>query len=192
MKKTFTPKSRKENLVIQELNGEVLIYDLQTDKAFCLNATSSLVWQACDGSKNVSEISEWVGEKLNTANNEDLVWLALDQLKKEKLIENGAEITNQFEGMSRREVVKKIGLSSMAAIPVIASLVAPVAAGTASICGMLSAVGACTVPGPANCPNTNQRANGCRCTGDSNCCSGNCQAHGNGVCIGEPDSYCAP
>lgn len=190
MKKDFAPKSRKENLVVQELDGEVLIYDLQSDKAFCLNVTSALVWQACDGSKSVPEISDWVSEKLGTANNEDLVWLALDQLKKEKLIENGAEINNQFEGMSRREVVKRIGLSSMVAIPVVASLVAPVAAATASICGMLSPVAMCTTPGPTNCPNTNQRANGCRCTANSDCCSGSCVNNPNPTCAGEPDAYC--
>jgi len=191
MKKDFTPKSRKENLVVQELDGEVLIYDLQNDKAFCLNITSAIVWQACDGSKNVSEISEWVGEKLNTANNEDLVWLALDQLKKEKLIENGADIANQFEGMSRREVVKKIGLTSLVAIPVVASLVAPVAAATASICGMLTGAPSptCTPTGPANCPTTNQRAMGCRCDNNGQCCSGTCMAVPGG-CPGTPNNTC--
>ena len=49
MKKRIAPKARKENLVVQESNGEVLIYDLDTNKAFCLNETSALVWQACDG-----------------------------------------------------------------------------------------------------------------------------------------------
>lgn len=129
MKKEFTPKSRREKLVIQELDGEVLIYDLQSDKAFCLNITSSLVWQACDGSKNVSEISEWVSEKLNAANNEDLVWLALDQLKKENLMEE-TNLPNKFKGLKRREVIKKIGLASVVALPVIASLSAPVAGAT--------------------------------------------------------------
>jgi len=150
MKREFAPKSRKENLVVQELDGEVLIYDLQTDKAFCLNITSALIWQACDGTRNVAEISRWVGEKLNTANSEDLVWLALDQLKKEKLIENDEDISNYFEGVSRREVIKKIGLSSMIALPIVSSLVAPMAASAASICGANNGL-ACRCPQPS-CP----------------------------------------
>lgn len=195
MKKEFTPKSRKDNLVVQEIDGEVLIYDLQNDKALCLNLTSALVWQACDGSKNVAEISEWVGEKLNSANNEDLVWLALDQLKKEKLIENGAELNSHFEGLSRREVVKKIGLSSMIAIPVVASLVAPVAAATSSICGMLSSVAACTPTANTNCPTTNQRAMGCRCGSPagatpSQCCSGSCVLGPGPGCPATPNFIC--
>ena len=117
MKKDFSPKSRKDNLVVQELDGEVLIYDLQTDKAMCLNPTSALVWEACDGYRSVSEINDFVSEKLNSKGNEDLVWLALDQLKKEKLIENGSELKSRFVGMSRREVIRKVGLASAIALP---------------------------------------------------------------------------
>ncbi len=52
MKNNFKPTQRKAELVIQELNGEVLIYDLGRNKAFSLNETSALVWQACNGEKN--------------------------------------------------------------------------------------------------------------------------------------------
>ena len=56
---------------------------------------------------------------------EDLVWFALNQLEKEKLLNEEKEIVNKFEGLSRREVIKKIGLTSMIALPIVASLVAP-------------------------------------------------------------------
>jgi hypothetical protein len=136
MKKRIAPKARKENLVVQELDGEVLIYDLNTNKAFSLNETSSLVWQLCDGDNSVSEISESISRKLNSPANEDLVWLALDQLKKEKLIANGDEVVSNFTGMSRREVIKKVGLGTMIALPIVSSLVAPTAASAQSAtCG---------------------------------------------------------
>lgn len=142
MKKDFTPKSRKENLVVQELDGEVLIYDLQNNKAFCLNMTSAIIWQACDGSRNVTEINDFVSQKLNSKSNEDLVWLALDQLKKEKLIDNYSELGNYFEGMSRREVIKKVGLASAVSLPIVTSLVAPLAVHAVSGCP----TAACTCP----------------------------------------------
>ncbi len=126
------PVSRKDNLVIQELDGEVLIYDLKENKAFCLNETSALVWQSCDGKNAISDISKFLGDKLNSPASDDLVWFAIDQLKKEKLIENEAELGNHFEGMSRREVIKKIGLGSMIALPIVASMVAPVSVQAAS------------------------------------------------------------
>jgi hypothetical protein len=132
--KSQKPLSRKDNIVVQELDGEVMIYDLAKDKAFCLNETSALVWQACDGSRSVTEISEFVSNKLNSPASDDLVWFAIDELKKENLIETNIVSSEYFEGMSRRQVIKKVGLSTLLAIPVIAALSAPVAAQTTSIC----------------------------------------------------------
>jgi hypothetical protein len=119
------PKVRVADIVVQEFADEVLIYDLQTNKAFCLNETSAIIWQKCDGKNNISEITEYISREVNSVISEDLVWLAIDQLKKENLLENANEIPNHFAGTSRREVIKKIGLKTMIALPIIASLVAP-------------------------------------------------------------------
>jgi len=137
------PLSRKDDLVVQELNGEILIYDLRENKAFCLNETSALVWQACDGINSVSDIGKRVGS-------EDLVWLALEELKKERLIERAPMY--KFVGMSRRDVIKKIGIGSMIALPVVGSLVAPAAAHAQSC-----------------------RANDAACTASAQCCSNCCK-----------------
>jgi hypothetical protein len=51
------PQGRQDNLVVQELNGEVLIYDLKVNKAFCLNDTSAQVWQACDGQNRLPKLA---------------------------------------------------------------------------------------------------------------------------------------
>lgn len=133
------PIARKDDLVIQEVGGEILVYDLRTNKAICLNQTSALVWQNCDGNKNTFEIAENMEKKLGNAVNEDLVWFAVKQLEREKLLDNQVKIDNRFEGLSRREVVKKIGFSALIAVPVIASLTTPVSAGAntcAGNCGM--------------------------------------------------------
>lgn len=127
MQKTDFPLSRGADLVVQDHNGEVLIYDLRKNKAFCLNETSSLVWQLCDGERSVPEITRLVSEKLNSSASEDLIWLALDQLKKEDLLANGDQISLNFAGMSRREVIRKVGMGTVVALPIVASLVAPTA-----------------------------------------------------------------
>lgn len=169
MAKSQKPLSRKDDIVVQEMNGEVLIYDLRENKAFCLNETAALVWQACDGKRTVAEIGTSVG-------NEDLVWLALDQLKKENLIVN--EIESKFGGLSRREAVKRVGLSSVLALPVIASLVTPTAAQTGTctgtcVCDANGSAGICSTAGIGGvpCANTN-----CRCnkTNSGNDRSGTC------------------
>ena len=141
------PLSRKEDIVVQELDGEVLIYDLRANKAFCLNETSALIWQACDGDKDVPQLADFVANRLNLKANEDLVWLALDQLKKEKLIDNMPAADGRFAGMSRREVIKKVAVGSMIAIPIVSGLVAPPAYAAGSVCG-----NTCVCNGAANYP----------------------------------------
>jgi Coenzyme PQQ synthesis protein D (PqqD) len=177
------PKSRQKDLVIQEMDNEILVYDLSSHRAFCLNEASALVWQACDGKNSISEIAQVVSRTLKSDINEDFVWVAVDRLKKEKLISNGEDITSPFSGLSRREVIKKIGFSTMVALPVVSSLVAPSAvhAQTVLACqcsGLLAPVSVCP-PGFAECPQGFAcvvAPGGCFNSGDGViACNGTCQ-----------------
>lgn len=128
------PIARKEDVVVQELPDEVLIYDLKSKKAMCLNEISAFVWQNCDGKKTISQISQLAKDQLKKDSSEELVWLALNQLKKENLLENVESIEGDFNGLSRRDVIKKVGLTTMIALPLISSIVAPMAVFAASGC----------------------------------------------------------
>jgi hypothetical protein len=130
----FKPVSRKTDLVTQTAGNELLIYDLTVNKAFCLNESISIIWQACDGHKNISELADYLSKQFDSAINEDFVWFALEQLKKDNLIENTPEIFMPFEGLSRREIIRQIGFASLIALPVISSLIAPTAIQAASAC----------------------------------------------------------
>lgn len=163
-------KARQEDIVVQELENELLIYDLRTDKAFCLNETSALIWQTCDGTKSVSEISREISEKVNSPVSENLVWLALDQLSKDDLLSDRQPVVSKFDGLSRREIIKKVGLTSMVALPLISSLVSPRAAmaqsavcGQACVCmnttvGSGAICGTCSITGCLVCRKNNSGA----------------------------------
>ena len=140
------PKSRQSNLVVQDFEKEILIYDLQINKAYCLNETSALIWQMCDGKRTVSDIRRKLSEKLKTEIPEDFVWLALDGLKKDNLLEEVQSFEIKFNGSTRREIVKKVGLSSMITLPLIASIIAPSAsmAQSGGSAGSLPLFSACT------------------------------------------------
>jgi hypothetical protein len=181
MKKDFTPKSRKENLVIQELEGEVLIYDLEKNKALCLNQTSALVWQSCDGNRTIAEISDFVGKQLKTQVDEDVVWLALDQLSKENLVKKELELGGKFKGLSRREVIKKVGLGTMIALPLITALVAPLPIHAASTCVTPPLVCSCTTATPPG--GTCGQGNAILCAPNCLCTRGNACGPG-GNCAG--------
>ena len=130
------PKARSENLLVQDSTNELLVYDLITNKAFCLNETSALVWQNCDGKNTVTEIAKTIEHKLGHAIEPALIWLALDELQKENLLVGRVDAADKFDGLSRREVIRKVGLTSMIALPVISSLVAPQAFHAQTCVGM--------------------------------------------------------
>ncbi|HUF05038.1 MAG TPA: PqqD family protein [Aridibacter sp.] len=145
MNSSQVPIVRKEGLVIQEMPDEVLIYDLEENKAFSLNPTAALVWRSCDGNKTVAEIARRLPGSRDSDEKEKVVWLALDQLKEKNLIAN--DLSSRFEGMSRREVIRKVGLATAIALPVIAMLSFPATtlavACPASLCGGFETSGGC-------------------------------------------------
>src|SRR5215208_3742625 len=110
------PTARKSGLVIQEVTNEVLVFDLESNKAHCLNDTAAMVWKSCDGKTSVPEIAKFIGKETGKNVQDDLVWLAIDQLTENHLLENA--IADRFKGETRRKVIKKIGLASMIALPV--------------------------------------------------------------------------
>jgi hypothetical protein len=149
------PKSRQSEIVVQEFEKEILIYDLSRNKVYCLNETSTLVYQHCNGEKTVAEISNLIGKELKQPVTEDLVWLALDSFKKDNLLEQSEQFEINFNNLSRRQVIRKIGVGSMVMLPLISSIVAPSSAQASS-------------GGPTNLPLL------AACSAPSQCTSGNC------------------
>jgi hypothetical protein len=130
------PCARKTGLVVQDMPDEVLVYDLDTNKAHCLNRSAALVWRSCDGQTSIADIARLVEKQIGDKVSEDFIWLAIDQLNENALLES--EIKSAFAGRSRRDVIKKIGLASVVAMPIIASLMAPSSAFAASSCNCTS------------------------------------------------------
>jgi hypothetical protein len=119
------PKARTENLLEQNLEKETLIYDLTIDKAFNLNETLSIVYKACGGNQTFDEI------RRKHKFTDDFIYLALDELKRNKLLADESYVS-PFAQTSRREVIKKVGLATMFALPIITGLIAPKAVNAAS------------------------------------------------------------
>ena len=118
------PKARTENLLEQNLEKETLIYDLLIDKAFNLNETLSIIYKACGQNETFDDL------KQKHRFTDDFIYLALDELKRENLL--AEDYQSPFANVNRREVIRKVGLATMLALPLIAGLVAPTAANAAS------------------------------------------------------------
>ena len=99
-------------------------------------------------------------QETQTRIDEPLVWLALEQLEAFDLIVGEIQRPATLKDMSRRELIRRIGVTAVA-VPLIISIVAP------------------TAQAQASCTGTNQ-PNGCPCGGPSQCIPGH---HCNGgVC----------
>lgn len=141
---------------MQELPHEVLIYDTERHKAHCLNQTAALVWKQCDGHTSVSEIARRLEKSLGSSVDEDVVWCALNQLEKDHLLEEKVAWPAGMERISRRTLVRRIGVAAIL-LPLVTSISAPTAEASSS-CGM-----GCTGGPGGTCPS------GCVCCIDGIC-----------------------
>ena len=158
------PKARQEKLIVREFADEVLIYDKERQQAHCLNQTAALVWKHCDGRTPVAEISRRLAKEMGAggaAVDDQLVWHALSQFKRDHLLEEieapAGMLSAASGGLSRRKAIKALGLATIVAVPLVTSMIAPTAAQAAS----------CFAAGHA-------------CTSSAQCCSGVCG--GTNVC----------
>lgn len=135
------PLARRKDLVTQDVSDELLIYDLLTDKAYCLNRSAALVWKFCDGKNSIDDVVRRFEETGGGSVGKEFVWVALGQLNDSGLLDS--PIPRRFQGRSRRELIKTLGLASAVAVPLVASLVVPGRTGGVPI--------SCTCVNPAQC-----------------------------------------
>jgi hypothetical protein len=149
------PQARKSEIVTREVGGELLVYDRSGDKAHCLNRAATLVWLHCDGRTTMAEMTQVLASELQTPVADEVVWFALDELGKFSLLQQPWARPSKVNQISRRTLVKRLGIGAAVAVPLISSIVAPKAVAAAS-CLPVSAA----------------------CSADSQCCSNNCADNG--------------
>jgi hypothetical protein len=128
------PRARKQGLVLKELPDEILVYDLARHHAHCLNRTAGIVFKHCDGETSVQELAALLDGEAGQPADENLVWLALEQLEKAELLEEQLRPLPESGPRSRREMMKRMGLAAATLLPLVTSIVAPTPAEAAASC----------------------------------------------------------
>jgi hypothetical protein len=121
------PVARKKRLLVEEVEGETLVYDLRSHKAHCLNDISAFVWDRCDGSNTVEDLMRLAERELGVTSSEEFIWLALDRLKESALLEQPVEDSDaepHAPRHSRREVLKSLAKVGVV-LPLVASIAVP-------------------------------------------------------------------
>ncbi len=163
--RALMPRARQDELIVEELQDETLVYDLERHKARCLNRTAALVWRNCDGRTSVAEMVALLEEQSATPTDEAVVWMALDRLSRAHLLVEPVTLPADRAQYSRREMLRTLrrvaGISLL--LPVIESIVSPLAAAQGSCVVGCGGVPNCT-PCSANC--------------NKFCCNGSCVPSG--------------
>jgi hypothetical protein len=181
--------SRTSNIIVQNIDAEVLVYDLKNNQALSLNETAAMVWHLLDGKKTVAEIAR----QSNLP--PEIVLLSIHELNRKNLLEENVETGLANDRLSRRKMLTKSAATAFA-LPIIVAITAPMAIHAQSVCnppsppgtpsqmlnpGAMSNVGysgVCDAPCPAVCASFNFD-----CCSNSLLYAGTCTNNGGGAGI---------
>jgi hypothetical protein len=121
------PRRMQESVSIQPIGTESLVYDERRHMAFCLNESSSAIWLLADGQHTVAQISVAASVQLNAPVSEDLVLFAIAELRRDGLMEPST-VAESVPALSRRAMLRRLGVSGALLLPMIAAVLAPTAA----------------------------------------------------------------
>ena len=132
------PVARTEDLLVEEIHDETVLFDTLSREAHCLSPLAAVVFANCDGETSVEALAalatEAIGEPVDTAK----VHEALAQLEERRLLI--AVVPDEVAGnrLSRRQVIKRGAVTGglVASAPLITSVFPPTAiAGSTATCG---------------------------------------------------------
>lgn len=152
------PRARTSELITRQVGAEMLVYDRDSRKAHCLNPTAALVWAYCDGQTTVAEMARLLSAEMKTPVVDEFVWFALTQLRNSHLLQKPWPEPAKTPRISRRSLVKHLGIAAAVTVPLVTTIIAPTAVAAAT-CFPVSAA----------------------CTANSDCCSNNCADNGRGT-----------
>jgi hypothetical protein len=147
------PAARTRDVVVKAVGDEMLVYDLARHRAHSLNPVAAAVWRACNGTRDVPALAATAAAGLGHPVAPDAVRLALQDLGRAHLLTTPVEPA----GLTRRELMRRLGTAAAVALPLVTSVVAPTAAQAQSC-----------------------RDEGQTCTSSSQCCGPICESFGAG------------
>jgi hypothetical protein len=113
-----TPKARSQGLKIEEMDDELLVYDLERNRAHSLNAGATVVWRLCNGERTIEAINIAAAEALGVEPDMAMVQEALRHLDRAGLLQTG-----DADASERRKLLRKLGWAAI--VPFVATIAMP-------------------------------------------------------------------
>jgi hypothetical protein len=130
---SIRPRARTNRLVTRSLDDELLVYDLERHKAYCLNRMAMQVFRHCDGETTIPDMARRIGDALGMPIDEQVVRLSLARLEKAHLLDGSVGATLLS---SRRDMFRTLGRAAVAVIPLVTAISVPTSAQAASGCSV--------------------------------------------------------
>jgi hypothetical protein len=139
------PRARLNDLVVKQVDDEVIVYDRVDHRAICINAVTAAVWHLCDGDTEIATMTDRLHERGFEEAADAVVLLALDQLRRARLLQAAGEnSTTRRSNVSRRKLLRELGVGA-AAVPALSVIKVPTAA-QAATCRVLGQTCSGTMP----------------------------------------------
>ncbi len=163
-------QTRTSALLVQDVDGETLVYDTRCDRVHCLPELAARIWRACDGTRDASALAEQLTTPEDIALRQVLVEEILGHLTQAKLLEGPGSVALD---PARRRVLRHAGAAVLASAAVL-SIVAPLPAQA----GTCISTAACSLATHGHCC-----TNGLQCFdvgGEAECAGRFCTCIGGG------------
>ena len=128
----FRPE--RKSVIMRQLKDELVLYDSDTNRAFCLNRVASEVWSLCDGKTTVEQIIEHFQRIDEPQIGRRVIYLSLRKLQRSGLLKSGSPAIEELSFRSRRELIKKLSIAAAMAFPAVTSIIVPTPSEAASPC----------------------------------------------------------
>lgn len=167
VKITTRRTARSDRLLVEPMGDEVVVYDQDSDVVHHLNAVTAAVWRLLDGQRDLNDVRIASSPALGVDVPAAAITEAIRLLEEARLLLPEAEGVRAEQGLTRRQMLVRMGLTA-AAIPVITTILAP------------------TPAAALTCTSRACKRNGTvaeRCPGETTSGSGNCRCSANnGTC----------
>jgi nucleotide-binding universal stress UspA family protein len=146
----------RPGLLRHELDGQVLVYDARDDRVHLLDTTTGHVFELLEqGDRSREGIVSELATRMNSVASESLLDLSLEELRNADLLADGASGLTPLSEITRRDLLRKVGLAGAAAllVPAITTLTATsaYAQATCVALGQLCAAGGVPCCHPNTC-----------------------------------------
>jgi hypothetical protein len=174
--------ARSEDLLVEKIDGEAVVYDLESKEVHCLKPLAAVVFAHCNGTCTTDEVAQIAERELGTTFTARDVEDAVNQLEAIGLVETPLVVLK--DGVSRRDMMKKTAFAGAVAAfaPLITSIAAPSAALAAS--GIPSG---CPCGGDPSQPLVCQNGDNHKCE-SQHCCQPDTGAKECNICLCVSDS----